>query len=316
MALLCFSFLTFWFISEATVLTSAHLVFPLQTSFLLLITVVPPLMALLCFRIIRAIPPTESEAEQENEHANFLIVYPIGFSLAAFLLITILSREFFRISHAWNVAITTTMVLILASMLIVPIKEYWGGKASRKSTEQEVPGQVGDLESVPLVGTLGAQAEADSQLRHHPRASHEDGRNWLDVESRAESIAYGLRTEAGDKALLAFRDSQERMTNGARTRRRHHLADALDLEQEVTAGNRGAEETWGQSRGTREEDTEDSDIDEEVAQRRRDAERGCYSVPKIGTDHGVLESFATLDFWVLFLSTMCGAGSGLTAINK
>lgn len=281
-------------------------------------------MALLCFRIIRAIPPTESEEEQENEHANFLIVYPIGFSLAAFLLITILSRKFFRISHAWDVAITTTMVLILASMLIVPIKEYWGGKASRKSTEREVPGQVGDLESVPLVGTLGAHAGADSELRHHPRASHEDGRNWLDVESRAESIAYGLRTEAGDKAHLALRGSQEgmtagsqeRMTNGARTRRRHHSADALDLEEEVTAGNRRAEESWGQSRGAREGDTEDSDTDEEVARRRRDAERGCYSVPKIGTDHGVLESFATLDFWVLFLSTMCGAGSGLTAINK
>lgn len=266
----------------------------MQTSFLSLIAIVPPLMALFCANIIRPIAPTESEDEEEEEHSNFLTIYLMGFFLAAFLLVSIVSREVFRISHPVNVAITTVMVLILASLLLVPAKEYFREKRHARGPAADLEAR--GTESVALVESSRGGPELDFESRQHSIHSHDEGDNWLDVENRAESIAFGLMTEAGDEPPVRTpRGSQERLPRAP--------PEVIDVEHTAERDKR-----WTPPRGI----TEESDATEGAGE----LEGGCYRMPRIGMDHGVLESFATLDFWVLFLSTMCGAGSGLTAINK
>ncbi|KAF6164003.1 hypothetical protein GIB67_028707 [Kingdonia uniflora] len=38
--------------------------------------------------------------------------------------------------------------------------------------------------------------------------------------------------------------------------------------------------------------------------------------PVLGEDHTILEAVQTLDFWILFLSFLCGVGTGLTVMNN
>ncbi|MCL7039856.1 hypothetical protein MKW94_022270 [Papaver nudicaule] len=41
-----------------------------------------------------------------------------------------------------------------------------------------------------------------------------------------------------------------------------------------------------------------------------------YRKPVLGEDHTILETVKTLDFWILFLSFLCGVGTGLTVMNN
>lgn len=38
--------------------------------------------------------------------------------------------------------------------------------------------------------------------------------------------------------------------------------------------------------------------------------------PIIGEDHTIFEALKTFDFWVLFLSFLCGVGTGMCVINN
>lgn len=38
--------------------------------------------------------------------------------------------------------------------------------------------------------------------------------------------------------------------------------------------------------------------------------------PVIGEDHTVWEAFRTVDFWILFVSFLCGVGTGLAVMNN
>ncbi|PSS21747.1 Protein NUCLEAR FUSION DEFECTIVE like [Actinidia chinensis var. chinensis] len=39
-------------------------------------------------------------------------------------------------------------------------------------------------------------------------------------------------------------------------------------------------------------------------------------IPVIGEDHTIFEAFRTIDFWILFVSFLCGVGTGLTVMNN
>ncbi|KAI3949829.1 hypothetical protein MKW92_019543 [Papaver armeniacum] len=41
-----------------------------------------------------------------------------------------------------------------------------------------------------------------------------------------------------------------------------------------------------------------------------------YKKPNLGEDHTILEAVQTLDFWILFLSFLCGVGTGLAVMNN
>ncbi|KAI3831863.1 hypothetical protein MKX03_022235 [Papaver bracteatum] len=41
-----------------------------------------------------------------------------------------------------------------------------------------------------------------------------------------------------------------------------------------------------------------------------------YKKPVLGEDHTILETVKTLDFWILFVSFLCGVGTGLTVMNN
>ncbi|RZC52586.1 hypothetical protein C5167_021006 [Papaver somniferum] len=41
-----------------------------------------------------------------------------------------------------------------------------------------------------------------------------------------------------------------------------------------------------------------------------------YKKPILGEEHTILETVKTLDFWILFLSFLCGVGTGLTVMNN
>ncbi|RZC53034.1 hypothetical protein C5167_011888 [Papaver somniferum] len=41
-----------------------------------------------------------------------------------------------------------------------------------------------------------------------------------------------------------------------------------------------------------------------------------YKKPVLGEDHTILEAVQTLDFWILFLSFLCGVGTGLAVMNN
>lgn len=282
-----------------------------QTSFLLLVALLPPVMALVCVGLLRPLPPTAGEAEQEEEHAHFLVVYRLALALAAFLLATILARDLLHASHRLDGAATAVMLLLIAAVGGIPVREYWSHAAHMAAAEEE-----------PAAGAqLGLGPAA--QRGHYERHNHDEDDNWLDVENRAESIAYGLRTEEHPEMR---RDIQESVTFWQRHGRRK-ASRRKDAEHGGVA--RGAEatgrvereaapllqETASRSKGPREggqqAETALAESPEEAAPRRQG-----YRVPSIGADHGVLEAVATVDFWVLFFSSMCGAGSGLTAINK
>ncbi|KAL5995607.1 hypothetical protein ACLOJK_025671 [Asimina triloba] len=38
--------------------------------------------------------------------------------------------------------------------------------------------------------------------------------------------------------------------------------------------------------------------------------------PTLGEDHTIIEAFATLDFWILFVSFLCGVGTGMAVMNN
>ena len=39
-------------------------------------------------------------------------------------------------------------------------------------------------------------------------------------------------------------------------------------------------------------------------------------VPLIGEEHTIVEALRTVDFWVLFISFLCGVGTGLAVMNN
>ncbi|XP_004289856.1 PREDICTED: protein NUCLEAR FUSION DEFECTIVE 4-like [Fragaria vesca subsp. vesca] len=55
------------------------------------------------------------------------------------------------------------------------------------------------------------------------------------------------------------------------------------------------------------EKAEVEDVAEEAVERRR---------PVIGEEHTIFEAMRTLDFWVLFVSFLCGVGTGLAVMNN
>ncbi|KAI3980159.1 hypothetical protein MKX01_033300 [Papaver californicum] len=59
----------------------------------------------------------------------------------------------------------------------------------------------------------------------------------------------------------------------------------------------------------------ESDLVEEKDSGNDDVEI-VYKKPVIGEDHTILETVKTLDFWILFLSFLCGVGTGLTVMNN
>ncbi|XP_038973942.1 protein NUCLEAR FUSION DEFECTIVE 4-like [Phoenix dactylifera] len=50
----------------------------------------------------------------------------------------------------------------------------------------------------------------------------------------------------------------------------------------------------------------------DVAEEKGEGKRG----PAIGEDHTIWEAAKTVDFWILFLSFLCGVGTGLTVMNN
>nr|CAD1821334.1 unnamed protein product [Ananas comosus var. bracteatus] len=50
-------------------------------------------------------------------------------------------------------------------------------------------------------------------------------------------------------------------------------------------------------------------------QRQRQRQRGREG-PRIGDEHTIAEALSTTDFWVLFISFLCGVGTGLTVMNN
>jgi hypothetical protein len=294
-----------------------------QTSFLLLVALLPPVMALVCVGLIRPLPPTAGEAEQEEEHAHFLVVYRLALALAAFLLATILARDLLHATHRLDGAATSVMLLLIAAVGGIPVREYWRHAAHSAAAEAE-PGGAAAHWAAGAGRGLGPAA----QMEQHERHNHDEDDNWLDVENRAESIAYGLRTE---EDLGIRRDIQESVTFWQRHGRRKASRRKQAEHGEVARGAEGVgrvereaapllQETASRSQGPREEGGQPemalAESPEEAAPQRQEVDGGGDRGPSIGADHGVLEAFATVDFWVLFFSSMCGAGSGLTAINK
>ncbi|MCL7040099.1 hypothetical protein MKW94_015124 [Papaver nudicaule] len=61
---------------------------------------------------------------------------------------------------------------------------------------------------------------------------------------------------------------------------------------------------------------EESVLGEEKVPENDDVVEIVYRKPVIGEDHTILETVKTLDFWILFLSFLCGVGTGLTVMNN
>lgn len=63
---------------------------------------------------------------------------------------------------------------------------------------------------------------------------------------------------------------------------------------------------------------DDSQHQEEVAVVAKAAakEEVKKSQPAIGEEHTIFEAFKTIDFWVLFVSFLCGVGTGMTVMNN
>ncbi|KAI3854661.1 hypothetical protein MKX03_005257 [Papaver bracteatum] len=57
------------------------------------------------------------------------------------------------------------------------------------------------------------------------------------------------------------------------------------------------------------EEEKDLETDDKVVERD-------YKKPILGEDHTILEAVRTVDFWILFLSFLCGVGTGLAVMNN
>lgn len=59
-----------------------------------------------------------------------------------------------------------------------------------------------------------------------------------------------------------------------------------------------------------------------VEEEKKEAGEGCAGVvegkkkPVIGEDHTIVEALKTVDFWILFVSFLCGVGTGLAVMNN
>lgn len=74
-------------------------------------------------------------------------------------------------------------------------------------------------------------------------------------------------------------------------------ASTVDVEQNVTEPLLEAEE----------EKTEEEAASAAVVERRR---------PVVGEEHTIFEALRTVDFWILFVSFLCGVGTGLAVMNN
>ncbi|KAI3923917.1 hypothetical protein MKW98_012706 [Papaver atlanticum] len=61
---------------------------------------------------------------------------------------------------------------------------------------------------------------------------------------------------------------------------------------------------------------EKSALAEEKDSGNDDVAEMVYKKPVLGEDHTIFETVKTLDFWILFLTFLCGVGTGLTVMNN
>lgn len=56
--------------------------------------------------------------------------------------------------------------------------------------------------------------------------------------------------------------------------------------------------------------------EERVEERNEDVMEVAKRRPVIGEEHTIVEAFGTVDFWILFVSFLCGVGTGLAVMNN
>lgn len=58
------------------------------------------------------------------------------------------------------------------------------------------------------------------------------------------------------------------------------------------------------------------EVQETVGKKAEEAVKETRILPAIGEDHTIFEAMKTIDFWILFVSFLCGVGTGLAVMNN
>eukprot|EP00850_Spirogloea_muscicola_P021812 SM000262S09891 [mRNA] locus=s262:105963:124729:- [translate_table: standard] len=319
---------------------------PDQRSFLALVAVVPALVALGVAPIIRP-SPNSAESTQE-EQANFMVLYVLCLSLAAYLLAAILAEDAAGPELLGGPAaklIASGMLLVLLLPLVAPAR---AALAHHRRCKRAAPDDESLLQGLLPQGEEKAGASSDAA--EPPPSAVDDA-----VALRRERLRR-ISEDAGSGSGLAAAAGSlpgEPWHSGAAVEATGKLSEDADCGGSAPwLEEGGTSQTWptpprtlpppspkrltlAQRMVRVESDISIPDLDagppsppplrlwrvdsaaailvavgEGAVKRRR---RGG---PRRGEDFTLRQALVKADFWLLFASCLCGCGSGLTAINN
>jgi hypothetical protein len=259
----------------------AALYAPDQASFIFMVAVGPTVVALLAMLVIR---PLSFEGEDSAVQAKkFNFVYVICLLLAAYLLGTIILQESHPMNRNFNKIFAVGLMLLLALPLALLIPSAFG-ETPASPPHIDFQDEVNQLR-LPLI------EEAD------------------DVEIAASNAADGKKEGIAPGSSSTEKKPQSGFRQNAR-RASRFKEEALvfsELEDE--------KETWPEPVRRQRLLRASSRLYRAVAEGAIKIKRKRKG-PRRGEDFTLQQALIKADFWLLFFSLACGAGSGLTVIDN
>eukprot|EP00850_Spirogloea_muscicola_P000893 SM000003S11138 [mRNA] locus=s3:1140980:1144673:- [translate_table: standard] len=319
---------------------------PDQRSFLALVAVVPALVALGVAPIIRP-SPNSAESTQE-EQANFMVLYVLCLSLAAYLLAAILAEDAAGPELLGGPAaklIAGGMLLVLLLLLVAPARAALAHhrRCKRAATDDESLLQGLLPQGEEKAGASSDAAEPPPSVVENAAALRRERLRRISEDAGSGS---GLAAAAGSLPGDPWH-------SGAAVEATSKLSEDAD---------RGGSAAWLEEGGTSqtwptpprtlpppspkrltlaqrmvrvESDISIPDLDARppsppplrlwrvnsaaailVAVGEGAVKRRRRGGPRRGEDFTLRQALVKADFWLLFASCLCGCGSGLTAINN
>lgn len=299
---------------------------PNQIAFLEAVAIGPSLVAFLVMGILRPSPgkAVHDRRDEEEETKNLRFLVGVCLTLAAYLMADILVSSFFLVTRNQSQLVAVGMMTIIALTCVVPIRVYFsrlldpsrGGRREGDSCRPLLDEEEGVLGGggVPRSESPGdsvrpGELEWEEEVKENNGSflvKGDDGseREKEEGQQEKEPIVVGGKGEWERREREKEKQAQEEGENQFVIRDFSQSSSTED----GTSTSTELDTTEGGGSPRNSVDPLPP-VDEAYAFMKK-------AKPRRGEDFTLSEGLVKADFWLLFLSIVCGAGSGLTAINN
>eukprot|EP00897_Mesotaenium_endlicherianum_P004707 jgi/Mesen1/4264/ME000022S03551 len=268
------------------------------------------------YLLLGAVAPFLEEEEQERkEKTNFVYAFGILSSLAAYLFAIIIAELFTPVSKRASKWLMSLMLLLLALPLLLPLSSWL--------QELRLQGGAGPAQVLQAEGKVAAASVEDAETSRLVTSAPQGRRGTrkapaprLHADWKSASAAEESRGEGGPRWAQEIEDP------GAGGGGERGTGDGSGDGQSRGAGVAGMAEPVVANEGAGGDGFRDMREPGGEQEQEREWQQGYSGEEEDGEKDGAEKSYTLaeaagqLNYWLLFGSMLCGAGSGLTAMNN